>query len=73
MNENSLTLQENMTNNNKDEDINKDETINNTFKDIIKPVENNDFFIIPPINKKVTFQNNETDSLIPSIDEILSN
>lgn len=43
---------------------------------IVKQLEipNNDLFIEPPINvnKKVTFQNNETDSLIPSIDEILS-
>jgi len=47
--------------------------MNNTFKDIRNPVDNNDLFIIPSNNiKKVNFQNNETDSLIPSIDEILS-
>ena len=48
--------------------------MNNTFSDISISNDNNDLFIKPPINvkKQVSFQNNETDSLIPSIDEILS-
>jgi hypothetical protein len=48
--------------------------MNNTFNDIQISNDTNDLFIKPPINikKQVSFQNNETDSLIPSIDEILS-
>lgn len=48
--------------------------MNDTFNDIHISNDNNDLFIKPPINvkKQVSFQNNETDSLIPSIDEILS-
>jgi hypothetical protein len=48
--------------------------MNNTVDDIYISNDNNDLFIKPPINikKNVSFQNNETDSLIPSIDEILS-
>jgi hypothetical protein len=50
--------------------------MNNTFDDIY--ISNNDYdsnqlFIKPSNRKQVSFQNNETDSLIPSIDEILSN
>jgi hypothetical protein len=48
--------------------------MNETINDISITIDNNDLFIKPQINinKKVSFQNNETDSLIPSIDEILS-
>ena len=47
--------------------------MNNTFDDIYIQNNDNDIFIKPPNKKHVSFQNNETDSLIPSIDEILSN
>jgi hypothetical protein len=48
--------------------------MNDTFNNISISNDNNDLFIKPPFNvkKQVTFENNETDSLIPSIDEILS-
>lgn len=45
--------------------------MNNTFDDIQIP-NNNDLFIKPPNKKQVSFENNDTDSLIPNIDEILS-
>jgi len=45
---------------------------NNTFDDIQISNNNNDLFIKPPIKKQVSFENNDTDSLIPNLDEILS-
>jgi len=44
--------------------------MNNTFSDISISNDNNDLFIKPPINikKQVSFENNETDILIPIID-----
>lgn len=63
---------DNITENTVQKHLQITKNMNNSFNDIVNPVDNNDLFIIPPNNKKVTFQNNETDSLIPSIDEILS-
>jgi hypothetical protein len=63
---------DNITENTVQKHLQITKNMNNSFNDIVNPVDNNDLFIIPPINKKVSFQNNETDSLIPSIDEILS-
>jgi len=49
-------------------------TMNNTFDDIHISNNTNELFIKPPIDikKHVSFENNDTDSLIPNLDEILS-